>query len=304
MNWRHETWRKLYIREEGSFAALSYSARAAAAMLLKLCDDRGRIYSRGREDVVEAVCFRLAATRGERRMLRQAIADLVADGYLAIGEGWIKVRNFYSAQGRPDELDVTVTAPGSEAVSNVHRTSIEPDSNASRPSIEPDSTVSRPSIEECVNSTESITSGEPVPSVPFLPSVPEETPSRDPAPRAPVGVRVQPDSPSNLIHVLGVLVREAHPEVGLWAPGRFAEKDAVRFYDQIPNAERARAVPTIRTRLEIYVREASDDGWTLKGFLDRFNGLGQHRNRGSPRLLTVGAVRAEGVSHPIGEQEI
>lgn len=185
MNWRYETWRKLYVREEGSFAALSYSARAAAAMLLKLCDERGRIYARRGEELVEGICCRLGADRGERRKLKQAIADLVADGYLAQGDGWLRIKNFHHAQGKVEELEESAAPAAAPALSEAIETpsSTEAVSMVSRPCLEADATVSRPCIEECVKSAETAAVRSDVPSVPFLPEVPS---TREPDPPLPV----------------------------------------------------------------------------------------------------------------------
>src|SRR5688572_15409726 len=99
MNWRNETWRKLYIREEGSFASLSYSARSLAAVLLKHCDSTGRLYARRGEDIRDAICFRVGANRGERRFVRPAVDELLSDGYLVAQEGYVRIRNFTRVQG-------------------------------------------------------------------------------------------------------------------------------------------------------------------------------------------------------------
>lgn len=144
MNWRYETWRKLYVREEGAFAALSYSARAAAAMLLKHVDARGRIYARAGEDIIDAICFRLGADRGERRQLRTAITDLLADGYLVQGQGWVGVRNFRRAHPHLDEMET-------EAAAIEQRTSSEPAANASPTGSECVAIVSRTGIEPVAN---------------------------------------------------------------------------------------------------------------------------------------------------------
>ncbi len=198
MNWRHETWRKLYIREEGSFAALSYSARAAAAMLLKICDEQGRIYSRHGEDILDAICFRFGADRGERRMVKKGIDELVADEHLVMGVGWVRIRNFRRAQGHPDEV-------GPEVVATMLRSGRDDVANDTRPSNEDDAIVSsscsddvangaRPCNEECVNDAELLKAESTVPSVPsegFLPS--EGTPpTRDPSST----VQVAPATPT------------------------------------------------------------------------------------------------------------
>lgn len=187
MNWRHETWRKLYIREEGSFAALSYSARAAAAMLLKICDEQGRIYSRHGEEILDAICFRFGADRGERRMVKKGIDELVADEHLVIGLGWVRIRNFRRAQGHPDEVGPEVAATmlrsGRDDVANDTRPCSDDDATGSPSCSDDVANGARPRTEDCVNDAELLKAGGTVPSVPsegFLPSD-GTPPTRDPS---------------------------------------------------------------------------------------------------------------------------
>jgi len=85
---------------------------------------------------------------------------------------------------------------------------------------------------------------------------------------------VMPDSPSNLLHVLGREVSDKHPELGLYSPGRFADRDATDFYRRIPDNARAKATKLILERIRIFASLPNDDGWSLRSFLDAFNALG------------------------------
>ncbi len=79
--YRHEGWRKLYVREEGSFAQLPLYTRALAGQLLKLCDSQGKIACHGKEPWA-AIAWRTGATRGDRRMLKRDVGLLLDDGYI------------------------------------------------------------------------------------------------------------------------------------------------------------------------------------------------------------------------------
>src|SRR6185295_11060351 len=114
MNWRHETWRRLYVREQGSFAALSYSARTLAGQLLKHCDDRGRIYPRRGEAIADSICFRERASRTERRLIKAAVAELLDDGYLVPDGTGVRIRNFARGQGHGQGGDDVATDARSE----------------------------------------------------------------------------------------------------------------------------------------------------------------------------------------------
>ena len=97
MRWEYSPWRKLYTREEGSFAMLPLYARALAAELLKFCDDQGRIYV-GEREPWEAVARLAGAEAGERRLLRQHIPLLMKDQHIVLEGGYMRIRNFERAQ--------------------------------------------------------------------------------------------------------------------------------------------------------------------------------------------------------------
>jgi hypothetical protein len=97
LRWKYETWRKLYVREEGTFAQLPLYTRALAKQLLTLCDRDGRIPLGGKSPA-DAVAFQCGANRGDRRMLKRDIPSLISDGYLIEKDGFLVIRNFHPAQ--------------------------------------------------------------------------------------------------------------------------------------------------------------------------------------------------------------
>lgn len=122
LRWRSEGWRKLYVREEGSFAQLPLYVRALAAELLKAADSRGRIECRGKEPW-RAIAWRMGATRGDRRMLQRDIPLLIKDGYLVVdpATGDVIIRNFLSAHPHlavegVDRIPVADLGPGAPVV--------------------------------------------------------------------------------------------------------------------------------------------------------------------------------------------
>lgn len=138
------------------------------------------------------------------------------------------------------------------------------------------------------------------------PRSPVSDPDPDPVPdpgRVPARVRdpggteqegavapVLPDSPWNLIHALRVEVNRVRPDLGLWNPGRWAERDAQDFFEQVgPKDQWAKAAPVIRQRIEAYVASPSgrEDGWSLKGFIDAFNRLGAKGTAAKPSFKPV-----------------
>lgn len=122
LRWRSEGWRKLYVREEGSFAQLPLYVRALAAELLKAADSRGRIECQGKEPW-QAIAWRMGATRGDRRMLKRDIPKLIKDGYLVVdaATGDVIIRNFLSAHPHlavegVDRVPVADLGPGAPVV--------------------------------------------------------------------------------------------------------------------------------------------------------------------------------------------
>lgn len=132
IDWRHETYRRLYVIERGSFARLPALCRGLAAELLKLCDDEGRI-DVGDEAPVAVVCRMLGAHTGERRLIREYLPDLIRDGYIAHEGRALVVRNFAAAQ-HPcrDEESTKPARVGRESTTNATRTEHESDASRAR----------------------------------------------------------------------------------------------------------------------------------------------------------------------------
>lgn len=157
MRWEHAQWRKLYVREEGSFAMLPLYARALAGELLKFCDDEGRIFI-GKRDPADAVARITRAETGERRLLKQHLPALIDDGYLVHEGEHLRIRNLERAQekkrgnapsaddARPEtaaafERETDLARTNNERVRNEFRTNSEratnePTTNSERESNE------------------------------------------------------------------------------------------------------------------------------------------------------------------------
>ena len=97
--WKYGRYRKLYVREEGSFALLPLFARALAAQLLKACSDEGAIYVGDRRPA-EALAFRFGANRRDRQLLRVYRPMLLEDGYVRLEGEFLLIRNFVDAQSQ------------------------------------------------------------------------------------------------------------------------------------------------------------------------------------------------------------
>lgn len=202
MNWRHETWRKLYVREQGSFASLSYSARALAAMLLKLVDDRGRLVTREGEDVAAAVCFRMRASRTERRLIRAAIDELLEDGYLVPDGRGVRIRNFSKVHGE----DVAIEPPSVHDRDGTDARPVHEPVVIVSPSVhEPVAISARPSREDRVNSAKPIRSPSVVPSFRSVP----EVPAREDPPRGDEGA-------SSLLQLFCRIRKQVSPDCFDW----------------------------------------------------------------------------------------
>jgi hypothetical protein len=120
VKFKYQQWRKLYVREEGSFADLPLIARAIGAWLLKHCDDAGRIYVGPGKTLADVLAYRSGATRGDRRMLAAMIPLLFEEGYLVQRGDHAVVRNFVAAQrdwrdGEEPEAPAAATDPKPEA---------------------------------------------------------------------------------------------------------------------------------------------------------------------------------------------
>jgi hypothetical protein len=111
-------WVKLWKEERGSFAQLPFMTRAVAAEALKYLDDDGRMYV-GSKHPAEALAFVAGATRGDRRVMRNAIDELLADGYLRTVNGWLEAAHYSVWQyGDKPSADHDGATNRNEAVTN------------------------------------------------------------------------------------------------------------------------------------------------------------------------------------------
>lgn len=117
----------MYRREEGSFAQLPLVTRAIAAEILKLTNDDG-VISVGDRAPWEAVCFALGATRGDRRVVKRAMEELLSDGYVIHDGQTLTVPNFPRFQGATTE-----PRPDPEATTTVQRRSTDRATTEPRP---------------------------------------------------------------------------------------------------------------------------------------------------------------------------
>jgi hypothetical protein len=98
LNWQNEPWRKLYTRITSKWRSLSVAARGLADELIKYADDDGELVDVGAEDPGEAVALMLSAKPKEHAWIKEAVAELLEDGYLVIKKTTLKIRNFSEAQ--------------------------------------------------------------------------------------------------------------------------------------------------------------------------------------------------------------
>jgi uncharacterized phage protein (TIGR02220 family) len=141
LRWKYETWRKLYVRETGSFAALSFYARCLARELLAMVDDEGLIHLKGRAPA-DAIAFQGGAATGDRRMLRRHVQELLEDGYIVHVGDTLAMPNFIPAQQGVDRVPDRSPKPTPvehEPGSNEDRTEHEPSTNRDRTEHEPGS---------------------------------------------------------------------------------------------------------------------------------------------------------------------
>jgi len=148
VKYKHQTWRKLYIKEEGAFAKLPFTARAYAKQLMLLCDGAGRIHVGNGDDcvklLVETAGFRIGATRGDRRMMSTMFPMLFEEGYLVHRSPYVVIRNFVAAQRKwsddeeqppgSDDSSTIVPPSSNEAAANPPRTGNEAATTEQRPS--------------------------------------------------------------------------------------------------------------------------------------------------------------------------
>jgi hypothetical protein len=146
INWKREPWRKLYVREEGDFAALPFLARCLASWLIKAVDDRGLIALGGR-DPATAISRMGGAEMGDRRVVRKLVELLLAEGYLVVEGDSLRIRNFRPAQMRYDRVRGEHEL-GSERSSTEH----EPSASDARTDHEPSVNRAPTEREPCTKS--------------------------------------------------------------------------------------------------------------------------------------------------------
>lgn len=293
MNWRHETWRKLYCREEGTFAQLPLLARAIAGELLKLAGENG-VITLGDKSLEEVVSFRLGATRSDRRILRSMLPLLFADGYLIPGEGGVLIRNFEHAQGRPrtgNDRGTTVSRPSNDGVTTGLRPGHEKPPNQAQP-------LKRPSVVPSV----------PIRSVPDdqrgsgseAESPPEKRPRSEPSQKPAEEAKANEPGqiPIKNVHSLtqffGFWWRQTHR--GEWWKPRGKDNEAARelIEDRIgslPETDRPPALAQIAPAIKRYLANQKDfyvgAGHTLAIFCQDFDGL---RGSEQPKPKDTGPV--------------
>lgn len=100
MNWNNEPWRKLYTKITGDWQQLSVMARGMSGELLKYAKDDGSICrTRGKAPAL-AVALVLNPRPEELEAVQNGSQELLDDGYLAVVEGVVYIRNFEDAQER------------------------------------------------------------------------------------------------------------------------------------------------------------------------------------------------------------
>jgi hypothetical protein len=118
--------------------------RALAAELMKFCDDQGRIFVGGRAPW-DAIARIARADMGERRLLKQHIPMLIADGYLVQDGQHLIIKNLERAQERRRPGS---SGPGrNETGTTEERTDDDLDTSLERIRNEPTTTSTRASNE-------------------------------------------------------------------------------------------------------------------------------------------------------------
>lgn len=97
MKYKYATWRKLYLKEEGAFARLPFTARAYAKQLMLLCDDAGRI-DVGDRSLVDVAVSEMGATRSDIRLMKKLFPLLFQVGYLKRIGRYVVIEGFAAAE--------------------------------------------------------------------------------------------------------------------------------------------------------------------------------------------------------------
>lgn len=141
-------WVKLWKEEVGAFAQLPFLTRAIASELLKFLDDDGRLFV-GEKNPADALAFVAGATRGDRRVMRTAIEQLIEIGHLRMHDGWLEAAR-YGFRQYGEEADTSAPLTTAEPASSLNATTTEQrtdhdrDTTEQRPCDDGATTASRP----------------------------------------------------------------------------------------------------------------------------------------------------------------
>jgi len=120
LNWKRESWIKLYVREAPEFAALPCYVRGYAAELMKfVTDDDGKLPS------AEILMRAMGMAASDRRLFPRALVLLGKVGYLTSSGDGFRIRNFREAQGRTEKSQPNRERTANEPATNRERTSHE-----------------------------------------------------------------------------------------------------------------------------------------------------------------------------------
>lgn len=120
-------WFRMYREERGSFAQLPLVTRGIFDETLKLTDDKG-VIQLGARSPADAIAYALGADRADRRALKKAIPELLADGCL------VHVGNTLVAPGFGRfQADPNAPRPNHDGATTEPRTDHEPTTTEQRP---------------------------------------------------------------------------------------------------------------------------------------------------------------------------
>lgn len=135
-------WRKLYRHPSSEWLALPLSVRGLGDELLRYTEDDGRIFV-GTEDPVAALARRMGAHPSERKWFANALERLTQDGFCALVDGYLTIRNFVIAQSavtpsaermrRHRAAEDPATDPTPTPQPHGHRRSIDSEQSVARP---------------------------------------------------------------------------------------------------------------------------------------------------------------------------
>lgn len=91
------------------------------------------------------------------------------------------------------------------------------------------------------------------------------------APSKPSG-KIRPDTPQHLEHCLRVAVEREQPEVGLWVPGRFSDRDAEKLLRDLGNIQAA--LPELERKIALFAKDPDMQPWSMAKFCDKYTAIG------------------------------